>query len=176
MGYILCFISSVFIEYKIDQTVFDQTNLMLRGLYQAKVIKQIWLIKPEKRQFDQTNRKFDQTKNVCLIKLIWWKFYRLGPALGFGRKILKGSSNYLYGFTNPNNVWISVGGYEEAGCSDFGPQNNPIIIVRCTDFLGGECSGLGVGGWVSCNPNVVWIYKSVRNIGRSLTEVPGIIT
>ena len=35
-----------------------------------------------------------------------------------------------------------------------------------------ECSDLGVGGWVSCNPNVlnvVQICKSVRNIGRSPT-------
>ncbi len=37
-----------------------------------------------------------------------------------------------------------------------------------TDFFGRECSDLGVGGWVSCNPNVVRICKSVRNIGRSL--------
>ncbi len=45
---------------------------------------------------------------------------------------------------------------------------NPIIIGRRTDFLGRECSDLGVGGWVSRNPNIVRICKSVPIIGRSL--------
>ncbi len=47
---------------------------------------------------------------------------------------------------------------------------NPIIIARCTDFLGRECSDLEVGGWVSRNPNIVRICKSVRIIGRSLSN------
>ncbi len=46
---------------------------------------------------------------------------------------------------------------------------NPVIIRSCTDFLGRECSDLGVGGWVSRNLNIVRICKSVRIIGRSLT-------
>ncbi len=41
-------------------------------------------------------------------------------------------------------------------------------VHRRTDFFVRECSDLGVGGWVSCNPNVVRICKSIRNIGRSL--------
>ncbi len=41
---------------------------------------------------------------------------------------------------------------------------NPIIIVRYTGFLGGECLDLGVGGWVSRNPNNVRICKSVQSI------------
>ncbi len=45
---------------------------------------------------------------------------------------------------------------------------NPIIIVRCMDFLGRECSDLGVGGWVFQNTNIVRICKSVRIIGRFL--------
>ncbi len=44
-------------------------------------------------------------------------------------------------------------------------------VHRCTYFWGRECSDLGVGGWVSCNPNVVRICKSVRNIGRSLSLI-----
>ncbi len=47
---------------------------------------------------------------------------------------------------------------------------NPIIIVRCTDFLGHECSDLGVGGWVSRNLNIVRIFKSVQILGQSLTS------
>ncbi len=45
-------------------------------------------------------------------------------------------------------------------------------VHRCTYFWGRECSDLGVGGWVSFNPNVVRICKSVRNIGRSLRNRP----
>ncbi len=30
--------------------------------------------------------------------------------------------------------------------------------------LGRKCSDLGVGGWVSCNPNIMRICKSVQNI------------
>ncbi len=41
-------------------------------------------------------------------------------------------------------------------------------VHRRTDFFGRECSDLGVGGFLSCNPNVVRICKSFRNIGRSL--------
>ena len=41
---------------------------------------------------------------------------------------------------------------------------NPIIIVRCTDFLFRECSDLGIGGWVSRCPNIVRICKSIRII------------
>ncbi len=44
-------------------------------------------------------------------------------------------------------------------------------VHRRTDFFGRECSDSGVGGWVSCNPNVVQICKSVRNIGRSLNKI-----
>ncbi len=29
---------------------------------------------------------------------------------------------------------------------------NPIIIVRCMDFLGRACSDLEMGGWFSRNP------------------------
>ncbi len=47
---------------------------------------------------------------------------------------------------------------------------NPIIIVRRMDFLGHECSDLGVGGWVSRNPNIFRICKSVQIIGQSLNE------
>ena len=47
---------------------------------------------------------------------------------------------------------------------------NPMIIQRRTDFLGRECSDLGVGGWVSRNPNIVRICKSVRIIGQSLRK------
>ena len=44
-----------------------------------------------------------------------------------------------------------MGGFEEAGCSDLVRElirtpGNPIILVRCTDFLGPDCSDLGVGG------------------------------
>ncbi len=48
---------------------------------------------------------------------------------------------------------------------------NPMIIQRRTDFLGRECSDLGVGGCVSRNPNIVRICKSVRIIGRSLIGI-----
>ena len=44
--------------------------------------------------------------------------------------------------------------------------------MGCTDFLGRECSDLGLGGWVSRNPNLVRICKSVRIIGRSLNPPP----
>ncbi len=44
-------------------------------------------------------------------------------------------------------------------------------VHRRTNFFGRECSDYGVGGWVSCNPNVVRICKSVRNIGRSLSNL-----
>ena len=59
-----------------------------------------------------------------------------------------------------------MGGFEETGCSDFNLGNNP-------DFHGPECSDLGVDGWVVHNPNIVHvrICKSVRIIGRSLTEL-----
>ena len=45
-----------------------------------------------------------------------------------------------------------VGGFEEAGCSDFGPGYNLYTCKSyhyCEDFLGRECSDLEVGGWVS---------------------------
>ncbi len=45
-------------------------------------------------------------------------------------------------------------------------------VHRRTDFFGRESSDLGVGGWVSCNMNVVRICKSVRNIGQSLRDIP----
>ncbi len=35
---------------------------------------------------------------------------------------------------------------------------NPIIIARCTDYLGRECSDLGVVGRVDQNPNIVNPY------------------
>ncbi len=39
-------------------------------------------------------------------------------------------------------------------------------VHRHTNFLGRKCSDLGVvGGWLSCNLNVVRICKSARNIG-----------
>ncbi len=46
---------------------------------------------------------------------------------------------------------------------------NPTIIVRCKEFLGRECSDLGVCGWVGRNPNIVQMCKSVLIIGRSLS-------
>ncbi len=54
-------------------------------------------------------------------------------------------------------------------CEIIRTPKNPKIIVRCTDFLDHEGSDLVVGGWVSQNPNIVWICKSVRIIGQSLT-------
>ena len=48
-------------------------------------------------------------------------------------------------------------------------------MYRRTYFWGLECSDFGVGGWVSCNPDVVRICKSIRNIGRSLTDIIYII-
>ncbi len=47
----------------------------------------------------------------------------------------------------------------------------PIVIVRCTDFLGHECSDLGVSGWVSRNRNIVRICKSVRIIGHFFSSL-----
>ena len=41
-------------------------------------------------------------------------------------------------------------------------------VPKCTYFFCRECSDLGVGGWVSTNPNIVLICKSVQIIGRSL--------
>ena len=38
-------------------------------------------------------------------------------------------------------------------------------INEAYTFFGGECSDLGVGGWVSSNLNIVRMCKSVRNIG-----------
>ena len=38
-------------------------------------------------------------------------------------------------------------------------------------FFCRECSDLEVGGWVSTNPNIVRICKSVQIIGRSLTKL-----
>ncbi len=85
-------------------------------------------------------------------------------------------------------VQLFVRIYISEQCSDFGgwvglrkmdvqilvPEiirtpGNPLIIVRCTDIRGGECSDLGVDGWVNQNANIVRICKSVRIIGRSLT-------
>ncbi len=66
-----------------------------------------------------------------------------------------------------------VGGFEEAGYSDFGPENNPVIIERCTDFLCRECSNLGVYWWAVRNPNNVRICKSLQIIGRSFRNYMG---
>ncbi len=89
----------------------------------------------------------------------------------------QGSSNYLYGFTNPNNILISVDGWAMGLRKlDFRILDreiirtpiNPIIIVRCTDFLGHECSDLGVG------PNNVLICKSIQIIGLLLLLITSI--
>ena len=34
---------------------------------------------------------------------------------------------------------------------------NPTMIVRCTYFLGCECSDKGVGGWVGQIPNIGFV-------------------
>ncbi len=47
-------------------------------------------------------------------------------------------------------------------------KNQYTLKYHIVSVFGCECSDLGVGGWVSCNLNVVRICKSVRNIGRSL--------
>ncbi len=46
-------------------------------------------------------------------------------------------------------------------------------VHKRMDFFSCECSDLRVDGWVSCNPNIVRICKSVQNIGRSLRRVRG---
>ena len=43
-------------------------------------------------------------------------------------------------------------------------------VHRRIDFFRG-CSGLAMGGWVSCNPDAVQICKSVRNIGQFLSKL-----
>ena len=92
----------------------------------------------------------------------------------------KGSSNYLYGFTNPDNVRITVGGWIWGSWMfGFGSQNNPYSVhLEILSLLWGVRIFLvvnvqikGVGGWASRNPNVVRICKSVRIIGRSLKEI-----
>ena len=107
----------------------------------------------------RTNMEANISCSTVTCKCNKWKcnglFYYTGD------KCTKGSSNYLCGFTNPNNVRI----YKSEQCSDFGgwvglrkldvhnlaheiicTPRNPIIIERCTDFLGAECSDLRAGG------------------------------
>ncbi len=55
------------------------------------------------------------------------------------------------------------GGFQDQVlCIDAVKPNRLFVYCECSDF--------GVCGWVITNPNIVRIFKSVGNNGRSLTK------
>ncbi len=58
--------------------------------------------------------------------------------------------------------------YSLGGLQNQSPAKSASIPY--TDYFSRECSDFRLDGWVSCNPNIVRICKSARNIGRSLSR------
>ncbi len=62
-----------------------------------------------------------------------------------------------------------VGGSRQNGCSDF--KIRWLKKFKTNGFFYCGCSDLWVGGWVTINPNIVRIFKSVGINGRSLSYI-----
>ncbi len=110
------------------------------------------------------------THHMLYIKLVWSQnnFISTNSVLLYEGNLL-GKHPV---FCTDLQIWTMFGfggwvGFEKPGLQI--SQKDWIFFSKVCIFFCGGCSDWGVGGYISTNPNILRICKSVRKLGRSLS-------